>query len=290
MFVEDHKTLSKSFPCDISKYKERKADSRERSSSHWHKYIEITYVEKGSAVYYVNDRVYLVEAGDVIIFNHLESHRWKVTSEEIELTVLVFSSRIISDSMNEMDLDYLVPFLKRGSNFQNKIAKNEYHGYEITKMMDEIYEEYTKQESGYYLIIKADIMRLLSILVRYYQKEPNSLSGSDEQKISMKRLEEALIYIKSNYADRITLEEAAGKANMCPNYFSGYFKKVTGYCFQEYVSKLRMEKAKSMLTDSDRGILEIALDCGITNMSNFYRQYKKFYGVTPGEERNKKAV
>ncbi|HIW22240.1 MAG TPA: AraC family transcriptional regulator [Candidatus Dorea intestinavium] len=290
MFVEDHKALSKSFPCDISKYRETREEFKESRSSHWHNYIEITYVEKGSAVYYVNDRVYVVEAGDIIIFNHRESHRWKVTSDEIELTVLVFSSRIISDSMNEMDMDYLVPFLKRGSNFQNKITKNECHGYEIAKMMNEIYQEYTKQESGYYLIIKADIMRLLSILVRHYQKETDGLKEVSTNKQAMKRLEETLDYIKHTYDNRITLEEAANRANMCPNYFSSYFKKVTGYRFQEYISKLRMEKAKMMLVESDLGILDIALDCGITNVSNFYRQYKKFYGVTPGEERNKKAV
>jgi transcriptional regulator GlxA family with amidase domain len=45
-----------------------------------------------------------------------------------------------------------------------------------------------------------------------------------------------------------------------------------------------------MLHHSSEGILEIAQECGVSNTANFYRLYKKYYGIAPGEERHRQAI
>ncbi len=92
----------------------------------------------------------------------------------------------------------------------------------------------------------------------------------------MRRIEEALYYINSHFTEKISLEEAASAACMSPNYFSSYFKKVSHYGFSEYVTKLRLEKVKEMEKTTDLTMYEIAMACGFSNMSNFYRLYKKY--------------
>ena len=289
MYVEDQKILPKSFPFAIQRYTEKRVSRGEHLASHWHNFIEITYVETGSLQYITDRQIYHVEAGDVILFNHLESHCWKVNSAACQLLVLTFSSRIISDSMNAMDMDYLIPFLSQGSNFQNRLKRTDEHVAGIYRMMEEILKEDKEQLPGYQLMIKADIMRLLTILVRYYQRTDGVGSELAETKQGMKRMAEALVYIKERFTQKLTLEEVAECVCLSPNYFSGCFRKATGYCFQEYVSKLRMERARELLKESDQDILTIALECGVSNLANFYRQYKKYYGSTPGEIRQKMA-
>lgn len=290
MLVEDSKKLSKDFPFEIQHYRERKSCWAKREKPHWHNFFEITYVESGTAQYEVGGHLYEVGAGDIILFNHIEAHRWIVLSEEIELTVLMFSSELVSDGSRIMDMDYLVPFLERGSNFRNCISRNEKHTKEIKRLLDEIEEEDMRQQAGCRLMIKADILKILTILVRHYERENQKIEFLAEKKEAVRRIGQAFAFIKRNYARKITLEETAATVCMSPNYFSSYFRKTAGCSFQEYLTKIRMEKAKEMLHHSSEGILEIAQECGVSNTANFYRLYKKCYGIAPGEERHRKAM
>ena len=57
--------------------------------------------------------------------------------------------------------------------------------------------------------------------------------------------------------------------------------------FQEFLIEMRIQKAREMLRTSDEGILDIAEDCGFSNMSNFYRLFRKYTGYAPGDERKR---
>jgi len=287
MLVEDRKKLPEEFPFEITHFTEKKAESRIKEDTHWHNFMEITYVEEGTATYFVNGTTYDVEPSDIIIFNHTEAHRWQVHSNELKLTVLMFASNLISDGFNMRDLNYLIPFLERGSNFTNKISKKEGHNQEIKATLDNIMREVKSKEPGSCLMIKAYILKILTILVRYFQYQQTSEEFLWEKKNTMRRLECAFEFISENYHKKITLNQVAQTVCMSPNYFSSYFKKATGKSFQDYLTKIRMEKARQMLKATTKGILEISADVGIPNMANFYRLYKKHHNKSPGEERRR---
>ncbi|MFV0362515.1 MAG: AraC family transcriptional regulator [Suipraeoptans sp.] len=286
MLIEDRRQLPDEFPFDIQRYTETRERSNVCSTSHWHNFLEITCVLDGEVKYYVEGREYHLQSGDIILFNHLESHHWEVISSKLELMVLVFSSRIISDSMNMMDREYLVPFFKRGSNFTNKINGQGEIGSCLWQMIEEICEEKSNENPGYMIMVKADIMRILTLLIRHYQREEHSIDNSKSEKAELNRISDVIEYMKSNYFERITLEDVAAKACMCPNYFSSYFHRKTGNSFQEYLTRIRMDRARNMLRDSNSGITTVAHACGVSNMSNFYRLYKKTYGISPGMDRH----
>ncbi|MCP1103063.1 AraC-like DNA-binding protein [Aequitasia blattaphilus] len=283
MLVKDQKELPKEFPVEIQRYKEKRRKMQVTPISHWHDFMEITYIEKGEATYYVNGNAYFVSSGDMIIFNHMESHYWELEAEELELMILTFSPRIINESMNAMDLEYLIPFLKRGSNFKNKISKEEPFVSEMKVMMEEILEEFILQQPGSSLMIKADILRLLTIMVRHYRQVQGGTKKDAGEDIH--RIEQAICYIRNNYENKVTLEEVASLVCMSPNYFSGFFKKTMGQNFQEYVTGLRMEKAKELLKETNYNILDISQRCGVSSIANFYKLYRKIFGIAPGAER-----
>lgn len=282
---KDEMEMDRGFPFRIFRY-ETGIQEEGLEDYHWHEYMEITSILSGRGCYYVNGCPYEVEAGDMIIFNNMDLHGWRA-AEKMELLVITFETELISDRMNTLEYDYLLPFLERGSNFQNRIGRAEEYTGQMKEIMLDTFEEYENQKTGYRLMIKANVLRLLTILLRHYQKgEPQTESLSVRKK-QMKRLEQAFAYIRENYDKKITLEEAANLAYMSPNYFSAYFRKVTGKSLRDYLTEQRVEKARHLLKNSSLSLQEIEQECGFTNTSNFYRIFKKKTGVSPGEMRKK---
>ncbi|SCP99307.1 AraC family transcriptional regulator [Anaerobium acetethylicum] len=278
--TKDDLELDKEYPFLISEQVLVSKDNCD-DSFHWHSFFEITYIRSGRGSYYVNGRKYDVSEGDVIIFNNVEPHGWWVEDEEMHILVMVFSSELIAGRTSFFDSDYLQPFIERGSSFKNKIDKEDEITMEIGAVMSEISREWKGRKLGYQLMIKSDVLKILTLLIRYSQDDTKPQELLNEKKNAMKRLQDAFEYISSNYKNKVTLEEAAKAAYMSPNYFSSYFRRVTGVTFSEYLTDLRIRKAKELLRTTDLSTNEIANECGFGNMSNFYRLFKKQTGSTP---------
>lgn len=94
-------------------------------------------------------------------------------------------------------------------------------------------------------------------------------------------LRPALEYIQNNYCHSISLDEMASLCNISSSYFSKLFKKMTGENFSNYISKLRMKKAKELLETSDISIKNLSIDLGFEDCGYFVKVFKKIVGVTP---------
>lgn len=281
--VRDNIELNREFPFQVSEVTLTQENSHP-DTFHWHSYFEITYVKRGRGHYFVNGQEYLMDRGDIIIFNNVESHGWKIEEESMELVVMIFSPEFVAEKLSIFDSEYLKPFVERGSNFKNRIGREEPLSQEIRKAIQEIHQEWLEKKEGYPLMIKADVLRILTMLIRACQDETKSEEMLKEKKYAMKRLEQAISYIDSHYCEKVTLEDAAASAYMSPSYFSAYFRKVTSISFSEYVSRMRVMHARELLRSTDKSVVEVALECGFHNTSNFYRLYRKYTGKAPREE------
>jgi AraC-like DNA-binding protein len=94
-------------------------------------------------------------------------------------------------------------------------------------------------------------------------------------------IEQAKNYLHNHYAKDISLESCAEHVNTASHFLSKAFKAETGLNFTEYLTELRMDKAKALLRDSDNMINEIAMSVGY-QPSYFIRLFKKLEGITPG--------
>lgn len=100
-----------------------------------------------------------------------------------------------------------------------------------------------------------------------------------------KGMRAAVEYINRNYSRRITLSELAQLCCLSENYLTASFKKMYGYTPMEYLKKLRISKARLLLSDSDFSIADIASKCGFSRQSSFTEAFKSSTGSTPGEYR-----
>jgi two-component system response regulator YesN len=112
-----------------------------------------------------------------------------------------------------------------------------------------------------------------------------AISGIRDKKLSGV-IVSAKEYIAKNYSREITLEELSKEVNVSPNYFSKLFKDETGGNFIDYLTMLRIEKAKKMLCDSNYVNKEICYQIGYSDPNYFSRIFKKIVGVTPTEYRS----
>ena len=262
--VKDTIQLNPAFPFRIYRITlERQAHLED--TFHWHNYFEITYIESGQGTYYVNEKIFHVSSHDFVIFNNIEPHGWMI-EKEIHALVLVFTMDFVSGLAEESSFELLKPFLERGSNFQNLINAQDLGAKEMKEIMKELYKEWEMKETGYQLMVKADVLRLLTLLTRLYTDPSKSNSLLSVKKHAMLRLEKALEYMHTQYAEKITLEDMAQLCYMSPNYFSSYFKKTTGCNFRDYLTGIRVRHAQKLLKTTDWNAVEIALQCGFSNM------------------------
>lgn len=92
-------------------------------------------------------------------------------------------------------------------------------------------------------------------------------------------------YADTYYYRNISISFLSNLYKVNEKYAGRIFKQQTGMSFNSYLNKLRIERAKYMLKESNENILEISLDCGYNNITNFNRIFKRLSGTTPGEYR-----
>lgn len=109
----------------------------------------------------------------------------------------------------------------------------------------------------------------------------NVLSKRAEKSNSI--IENAKEYIKNNFSKDISLDDVSRVANISPYYFSKIFKEDTGENFIEYVTNIRIEKAKELLATTECSMKEICAMVGYSDPNYFSRSFKKNVGVTPTE-------
>ena len=88
-------------------------------------------------------------------------------------------------------------------------------------------------------------------------------------------------FIKNNYQFNITVEDIAKNANATPNYLSNIFQKEEGMTTKKYLTKIRMERAVTLLQNKRMKIKDISKLVGYPNQLHFSNEFKKYYGVSP---------
>ena len=89
-------------------------------------------------------------------------------------------------------------------------------------------------------------------------------------------------YIQAHYLEQISLDDAASVAGFSSSYFSSLFKKETGQNFADYLTELRMEKAKELLKNTRISVREICQQVGYRDLKHFNTVFQKNTGLKPG--------
>ena len=123
-------------------------------------------------------------------------------------------------------------------------------------------------------------------------------AAEDPQRIPLKarigasqpKLIEAVTLMEANIEEPLTADDLAFHVGVSRRQLERLFKKHLQTVPSKYYLELRMERARQLLRQSDRAILQIALTCGFSSASHFSTAYRNHYGLTPREERKQLGV
>lgn len=112
-----------------------------------------------------------------------------------------------------------------------------------------------------------------------------ALDGVQERNRSRNRLDISRVqkYLQEHYKEGVTLEMTAEEFFVSKEYLSKAFKSAVGKGFSEYLTGLKMEKAKELILEYRVPIREAAEMVGYLDQAHFYKTFKKYFGITPGE-------
>lgn len=97
-----------------------------------------------------------------------------------------------------------------------------------------------------------------------------------------------LNYVNSHFMESsMGLEAVADEFGITANYLSRFFKQETGCTFIQYVTMIRMDRAKDLLINSEMPVKDVVAESGYIDVANFVRKFKNYEGVTPGQYREK---
>lgn len=128
-------------------------------------------------------------------------------------------------------------------------------------------------------------VNLLITASRLYNKKRSS---QNEETVTKKNIHLIKSYIKSHIGEKLTLDLLAAQLHYSPEYFSRYFKQATGKNVSEYITNLRIDRAKELLESTDMPISDICYECGYSSLSNFRSNFGKYCGMSPKEFRKQR--
>ena len=99
------------------------------------------------------------------------------------------------------------------------------------------------------------------------------------------RLRPAMEYLQKYYAEHVTIEDVARAAHMSVSRLCHLFQQQFQFTVFDYLTNLRISRAKHLLAATDRTCLQISLEAGFNNLSYFNRTFKKRLGMTPSQFR-----
>jgi len=129
------------------------------------------------------------------------------------------------------------------------------------------------------------MVRLLTIFAQHLSMVSN-LALVQERNAEPPVIVKARQFIQDNHTNDLSLGEVARAVNTSTFYFCKMFRKSTGLNFTDYVSRVRIEKAKNLLINPNLRVSEIAYEVGFQSLTHFNRVFRKRVGQSPTDYRD----
>jgi len=253
----------------------------------WHEPLEIFYVRSGRGKYYIEDKVYTFEPGDLFVIGNHELHRSQlIDNEPFEVLVLMFDPQLTELVQLDDGLDLLALFYERSEHFSHQLKARPDLTPKLQWCFDLMLEEYGRK-NGFSLRSVGSLLQWLLIeLNRVYASNPSYNRIESWNGIRFKEVtKKAMDYINEHYQEDIQLKSIAEHLCVNSSYLSREFKKNTGFNVMEFISFKRIWRARDLLLNTDAQVTDIAYQVGYNNVTHFHWTFKKLIGVSPNRYR-----
>lgn len=125
----------------------------------------------------------------------------------------------------------------------------------------------------------------LFICLRDFQRQQISSVRDQRESEAIRPIRIAKEYVHQHFKEQITLEDVCSAIGFSASYFSTIFKRESGEGFSKYLTRVRIERAKALLQDTNLSVVEICQEVGYSDLKHFTSTFKKMTSLNPGQYR-----
>lgn len=246
---------------------------------HNHRDYEIIVINDGEGIFQVNDKIYDVCAGDVMMINPYDVHygRMKKKQDCFSYTCVDFDAGFLKDGKNYSSFaDDLT-----GGSLKYSYHLTSPHSKEIARLVKNADFAYEAGYPGWELTVKASLLLIFSYLQKNGLTEKGALPKENAFILSV------LEYIEKNYKENLNSANVSEALAYNQSYFCRLFRKHFDCSFGEYLNIFRVKKAEELLKGGKAKVSEVAYAVGFNNLSYFSKVFLSLTGNTPTEYRKK---
>ena len=248
---------------------------------HWQTSMELIYVKQGAGLAQAGLQVMEARAGDIFVLPPGTLHGLRqAPGRRMEYENIIFSLSLLGSADDVGAQKYLLPLQTGRLTLPPRLSLEDAGYTAAAACLADAEELCRTRRVGFELGVKGAMLRFVSLLIGLQNLPPAQPDTADAR-----RMQTLLQRVGDGCAAPFSVAEAAALGGCSASHFMRWFKKMTGTTFAAYLNERRLATAAELLRTTDDTVLTIAGQVGFDNLSNFNRQFKARFGMTPRQYR-----
>ena len=237
---------------------------------HWHPAPELITVLAGCFSIAVGQQSVELTCGEMLYINAEEVHSLNAEESGSQLLTVQFSPGLFDELHPAPSLQWRT-YAHLPADMDRPVRQR------LTALLEQLIDNHApfQRIAAIYLLLDA-----LVAAGKPTQRAENSLREEA-------MIKEGIDYINQHFDQPLTLSDVASHTGMSYSWFSRLFKKVSRHNFKEYLTLVRLNKARTLLRDTRTPITEISHSCGFQEHKYLIAAFNKYCGLTPTEYRKR---
>ncbi|WP_028551521.1 AraC family transcriptional regulator [Paenibacillus sp. UNC451MF] len=265
--------------------KHRATDKHFYMDFHAHPGYEIYFFQQGSGNFLIEDRIFPLVGGDILLISEYESHKSAPSmGVDCSRSVVNFLPELLLPQAKAIFLELFVP----GQDMTHRHLR--VSGDTLSRMNDlltRMENEVRKQPELFEVSCSICLNELLLEIYRLVHSQHSEGTSPISRSSVNPRVEQVIRYLSERYSEPITLKQLADMIFVSPYYLCHLFKETTGITISEYLIYTRIRQSKRELALTEYSIAEIASRVGFNTLAHFGQTFKMMEGMTPRDYRKK---
>ena len=254
--------------------------------NHWHYFMEIIYLKRGSVVYTCGGKNGRLAKGELVIFPPKTVH----SIRSADGLPPVYSLLKFDINRLRISSDYSPRFsevFRRAEGHPDApmmLDAEQCAAIDADGLIGECIAEMESRRYGYGTVLDAGLYILLTRIVRLWMDRGFSLE-QPSARVNSEPIYSITEYIDAHYAEELKVTELAERCGISYSHFAKSFKAIYRQSCRQFINYLRVSKAADYLIFTDHDLNRISQETGFSDCSHFIRVFRAIKGVTPGKYR-----
>lgn len=244
---------------------------------HIHDCCEIFFCIKGEGNVFIDEKVYRISGGDMLVMNQFEAHKISPDPEkEFERYALQLHPSFLY-AWSTMETNLARCFNVRGNNISHKTTLSDEDAQKMKALFDKFKQN---SEFGDDVLKTLNAIEIVTFGNDKFKKKNKQFQYHSS--VENKTLDIAIEYINKNFNTQLNLESVARNSFVSVNELCRLFKANMGTTVSRYITSKRISEAKKLLK-SGASVMQTAEKCGFADYTSFIRAFSRAVGVAPGK-------